>query len=507
MSDETQTRPDAVASTAPGSPPARLDRRLGVTGIVLLVVAAVAPLGVVAGTFPVIFAASGSPALPLYMALATTVLLLFSVGFTRMSKRVKNAGAFYAYIRAGLGRIPGVGAATLAITSYVFVLVGANVYLGVFAAAVTDDLTGVETTWWPWSLATLLIVAVLGYRDIEVSARVLGVLLALEILVILVVDGAVVLRGGAEGLTSEPLLPNALTSGSSGIGIMFAFFAFFGFEATAVFREEAKDPDRTIPRATYLAVILVGSFYLLTSWAVVIGVGVDEVVATSQQSPESVVPGLAAVYVSKVCSDILQILVVTSTLAAVLSFHNVIARYQYSLARTGLLPRRMGDVHPRHRAPSFSSVVLSVVCVVFTVGLLLSGLDPVTETYAWLVGAATLGLLTLMSLTSLSVIVYFRRNPDPAGGLWRTVVAPFLAFAGMAYVMYLAVANFDLLVGSAPAATVLKVVMVLSLVVGCATAAILRFRSPARYALLAGDDVADDEARMTVERAHPDSKE
>ncbi|MFF9044468.1 hypothetical protein [Streptomyces parvulus] len=75
-----------------------LHRGLGVAQIVFMVVAAAAPLGLVAGGVPLAFAVSGSPGMPRYFALSTVLLLIFAVGFTLMAGRVRNAGAFYAYI-------------------------------------------------------------------------------------------------------------------------------------------------------------------------------------------------------------------------------------------------------------------------------------------------------------------------------------------------------------------------------------------------------------------------
>ena len=54
------------------------------------------------------------------------------------------------------------------------------------------------------------------------------------------------------------------TNGILGIAVLFALTGFIGFEATAVFRDEARDPERTIPRATYAAVLIIGAFYAVT---------------------------------------------------------------------------------------------------------------------------------------------------------------------------------------------------------------------------------------------------
>ncbi|MFG2602743.1 hypothetical protein ACGFT2_04125 [Streptomyces sp. NPDC048514] len=112
-------------------------------------------------------------------------------------------------------------------------------------------------------------------------------------------DVGIVGRGGAHGLTAKPLLPSIPGNGSLGLGMMFAFYGFIGFEATAVFRVAAKDPGVTVPRATYAAIPVIGIFSSFTVWAVVVGVGVDSVTGAAKADPEGLVRTLARSYVGR----------------------------------------------------------------------------------------------------------------------------------------------------------------------------------------------------------------
>ncbi|MFF8571674.1 APC family permease [Streptomyces sp. NPDC015140] len=457
-----------------------LNRGLGVSQVVFMVVAAAAPLGLVAGGVPLAFAVSGSPGMPLYFALSTVMLLIFAVGFTQMAGRVRNAGAFYAYVQAGLGRIPGLSAATLALFSYTLLLVGVNAYVGVATSNVIERYADVGSPWWLWAFVSLGIIAFLGYRDIELSAKVLGAVLVLETLLLLVMDFGILGHGGAHGLTAEPLSPSIVGNGSLGLGVMFAIFGFIGFEATAVFRNETKDPDVTVPRATYVAILMIGVFYSFTVWAIVVGVGVESVTGAAKADPEGLVLTLARSYVGSVWADVMQVLLIASQFACVLAFHNVVTRYQFALSRSGALPAPLGVVHPRHRAPSSSSAVASAVASVTTLVVVALDLDPIGDLYTWFSGAATLGIVLLMAATSLAVIGYFRRAGDQQS-VWRTSVAPAVAFLGLACVVYLMVVNFPLLVGTTGGAWVIGGCVALSAVVGVVQALILRARRPTVY--------------------------
>ncbi|MER6175278.1 APC family permease [Streptosporangium sp. NPDC001681] len=475
--------PQTAEPAGPGGKTALLHRGLGVGSIVFMVIAAVAPLGAACAVLPLVFALSGNAAAPLYFLSAVVVLCVFAVGFTLMSRRVQNAGAFYSYVQAGLGKISGAGTASLALVSYYLLLIGLYALLGVSAAAVVDQYLGLTVDWWVPAFAFLIVVALLGYRDIEVSAKVLGVALVLEALVVLVIDIAILAQGGVSGFSAQPLDPSHAFDGTPGLGLMFAFFAFIGFEATAVFRSEATNPTRTIPRATYIAVALIGTMYAFTSYSIAIGIGADGAAAVSGADPSNVVQNLATQYVGTAMEDAVRILLVTSVFACVLSFHNVVARYQFNLANGKLLPGFLGEVHPKHRAPSHSSVVVTVMSVVVLVLMLLLGLDPITEVYTWFSGAATLGVIALMALTSISVIAFHRRYHADTP-LWGSLLAPVLSLIGLGFVLYMIVRNFDLLVGTNAAATAILVALAASFVIGAVVTAVTRARRPDRYAEL-----------------------
>lgn len=462
-------------------PDVTLSRDLGVGAIVFMVVAAAAPLGVVAATFPIVIGLEGSVGAPLYFVLVTILLTLFSVGYTLMSRYVPNAGAFYSYIQAGFGRVFGTGAATLALLSYFVLLIGITAYFGVSASNLVRTDLHIDLPWSFWMFAGFVIAGYLGYHNVDLSAKVLGVALILESLIVTIMDVAIIAKGGHHGLSASPLSFGHFGEGAPGLGLMFAFFCFFGFEATAVFRNEAKDPARTVPRATYIAVISIGVFYAISVWCVVMGLGVDRAVAQSNANPEGVVLNLAGSYVAPIMHDIMLILLVSSQFACTLSFHNVVTRYQYTMGTKGVLPRWISAVSPKHLTPSRSSLVLSVLCLVSTVIVVVLRLDPITQVYTWLSGAATLGIILMMALTGLAVMAYFHKN-DVEHSRWHTLIAPAVSSAGLFAVLVLVIKYFNMLVGGKTSAAIAIIAVVaLSFVVGLVIAARMRVSRPGDY--------------------------
>ena len=442
---------------------------LGVGSIVFMVVAAAAPLTVIAGTVPLGIAIGNGAAFPATFALCAVVLLLFAVGFCAMSRHVPNAGAFYSYVERGLGRAPGMGAAFLALATYTAVQLAVYGYIGAILDGLVQNYGGPALPWWLYSVAALAVTGVLGYRRIELSSRVLGVLLIAEVAIVLIFDAVVVGRG--TNLSTALLVPAQIGSGSVGVAIMFAVASFIGFEATAVFRDEARDPDRTIPRATYLALVLIGAFYTLSSWAVVSAWGDTEAVAQAGADPGNMLLTTITNTLGPVGGDIAQLLLVTSLFAAILSFHNVLARYFFALGGSGALPAACGRSHATHGSPHVASLTQSGTALLFVAVFALSGMDPVTEVFAWMAGTATLGVLALMALTCLAVVVFFRRtgvDPRP----WQTLIAPALGLIGLLGCLWLTVSNFSTLIGgSTGLAVAIGAVLVVFFVAGAAWSA------------------------------------
>ena len=269
---------------------------------------------------------------------ATVILLLFSVGFTAMTPHVDEAGAFFSYVRKALGLPVGIGIAFVAIVSYVALEAGVYGLLGLAGVGVVELFGGPSVSWWVFAAAAFAVTTYLGYRNITLSSRVLAVLLTAEIAIVAVLDLVIVVQGGDHGLSTGIVHPQAIFSGSLGIGLLFAIISYVGFEATAIFRDEARTPERTIPRATYLSLILIGVFYAITSWALISAWGDEQAVAQATDAGGTFLGDTAARYIGVFGADVITVLYFTSLFACILAFHNVASRYIFALARKDVLP-------------------------------------------------------------------------------------------------------------------------------------------------------------------------
>ncbi|MGO1992322.1 MAG: APC family permease [Corynebacterium sp.] len=444
--------PTPVTTTTTQDAPTLRKGSLTTTSIVFMVIAAAAPLTVIGGALPIGMAAGNGAGYPTMYAVGAVILVLFSVGLTTMSKYISEPGAFYSYVETAFGRRLGMGTAYLALLTYTAIQFAVYGFLGQQLTLLVAPVADVP--WWVFSLATAAVVGYLGYRSIELSSRALGVLLVAEIAIVVLLDVVIVGRGGAEGLNADPFLPENVFSGAMGVGLMMAMAGFIGFESTTVFRSEARDSDRTVPRATYISVAVIGIFYTVSGWAVVQAWGTDNVVDAAVSNPDEMIATTAVNYLGAWSGPVVHVLLLTSLFACVLSFHNVLTRYQHAISHKRGLPRRLRAVHLTYRSPHMSSIVQTATVAVLTVVCALLGMDPVVEIFTWFSGLATLTIIIIMLLVSVAVIVYFRSRPTLPVGTWKRTVAPVLAFLGLAAALYFIGANLTMLVGGSSAVAV-----------------------------------------------------
>lgn len=466
----------------PGSVSAALARdRLGVPSVVYFVLAGVAPLTVTAGVVTTAYAVTGLTSVPAAFIVVGVVLSLFSVGYVAMARHISNAGAFYAFISRGLGREAGVAGALIALLAYNLLQVGLYGILGPTVESYVQQETGTDIKWWIWALLAWALVTALGLIRVDLSGRVLGVLLTLEVLVIiaLTIDGGLHPAGGK--VTFTTLNPGDLTKGGIGAVLAIAVLGYVGFEQSPVYAEEARDSRRTIPAATYFALAVIGVVYAAASWVMSIHYGAGNVAKTAASQG----PGMLFAMGSHFLNTAGQILFMTSLFAAALAFHNACWRYAFSLGREQVLPGSFGRTGV-NGVPRTASALQSVVGLGVILAYAAGGWNPQTDLFFWLGTTGGFGILILLALTSIAVVRYFAVHPGEEN-LWRRVIAPGISVLVLLVMVYLCANNYSLLLGyTSPSAPgkVLPSMFAVAAVVGVLWALYLRSNRPEVYEVI-----------------------
>ena len=476
----TQVEPQAEHSSV-------RDRRrtLSTRHVVFVVIAAAAPMAAMIGNVPVAFLYGNGPGLPAAFAIAGVALLCFCVGYAAMSRRVVNTGAFYTYVARGIGKPPAVGAAYLAVLSYTALTIGLAGAFGYFIQL------GTGITWQVPSALAIIIVATLGYRSADLSAKVLGTLMLLEFLILIVFDAAIGFHKGVDALPAAALAPHNIFSGSIGIALMFAFTSFVGFESGALYGEETANPEHSIPKATYIAVASVGIFYFLTTWFAVGSFGVSQthaaaVAARAQSSDKlgNLLIDQGTKYVGSAFGTLMGLLLCTSVLASMLAVHNASSRYLFALGRERVLPASLGRYHGRFLSPHVGSLTVTAITTVVVGAFAAAGLDPYLNLATSMIGLSTLGVVALQVLAAISIIAFFRRRGER--DYWRTVIFPGIGAVALAAAFVLAIVHYPTLVGTDnPLIDGVPWLLAVAIIGGLITGLWLRRKRPAIYAKIA----------------------
>jgi len=469
--------------------------RLGVPQVVFFILSAVAPLTVVAGVVTTLYAVTGLSAIGAGFVVVAVVLAVFSAGYVAMARHITNAGALYAFISRGLGRPAGVGGALVAVLAYNALQVGLYGMFGPTVAGYMQDKFDLSAPWWAWSLGAWFIVAILGLLRVDLNGAVLAILLSAEIVIVVILTVAG-LGDPAGGFPLTSLSPQDLL-GAAGVGALLvtALLGYVGFEASAVFSEESRNPRRTVPVATYLSLAVIGVVYAAASWAMSVHYGNDNVAAVAGEQG----PGMLFAMANSTIADIANILFMTSLFAAMLSFHNAVGRYMFALGREHVLPSPLGRTHERTGAPRVASLTQSVIGLGVIVLYAAAGWDPMVQLFFWLGTTGGFGVLCLLAASAIAVISFFARD-SRGENLWRRLIAPALAGLALLAMVWAGVDNYPTLLGVEPGATIawaLPTAYALAAIIGLLYGALLRQSRPAAYELIGFGTAASTDSTAT----------
>jgi amino acid transporter len=455
-----------------------------------------------------------------------------------MAKHITTTGAFYGFISHGLGQIWGMASGLLATFAYVVFegsLIGGCAY---FANDAVNTIAGVNVPWLVFAIAAIVIIAALCHFHISLTAAILSVTLVSEVMVLFALAFSVIFKGGGPDgfMLDKTIAPQrafeslpagafgtAAAAGSMAIGLFFAFWSWVGFETTAVYGEESRNPKKIIPRATLIAVVGLGLFYTFISAIVLAGNGAKaSVEASISASPLDLFFKLVNANLGGVLLDIYKILLVIGSFACALAFHNAASRYLFALGReipSAAVQKTVGAAHPKHGSPYIASAIQTVITLVIV--LLFAfftavqvpdsngnpvdtpALVPYTNIYGLLALIGTAAILLVQAICSAAVIWYFWVRKTHRGNVITTLIAPVLGGAAMLYVVWTLWDNRAFAAGLAANSLVFKTgpyVILAFFVVGLAYAVWMRFAKPGTYAEI-GRTVMEESHERTEEPA------
>jgi amino acid transporter len=463
---------------------------LGLPQILFCIVTGSAPLAAMMFNDPLSGLGIGI-SVPAAFMIATVSFTFFSVAYIEMARRVTTAGGIYSYTSYGFGRIIGLGTAVGIAAAYMLFSVGVNGVTSYFAQTSIDDLTGFSMDWRIYAYILIALLFIITYFHIEWIARILGLFLLGELLILMIFAFAVVVKGGGpDGIVWGALNPAGIFSGgegvdgaarvfgasAAGVGFFAAYWSWIGFEMAPNYAEEARNPKKMMAYAIYISCIGLGVLYTFWSWMLISAYGSSKDQwpwAVSQQygikdAPASVgLPSgdyasvfypVAQEFAGVAVKDLFQILIITGSFACSLAFWNTANRYLFAMGRERILPSALGRTHSTHKSPFVATVIVGIfvaaVTLLFAAGWVGTGQqaalgvtesDPIVALFqigTWLPFQGNMLLLPIMALCDLAILVYFLKPENRDGFHWfKTLVAPIIGAGSISFAVWLMLQN------------------------------------------------------------------
>jgi amino acid transporter len=427
------------AGTAPlAEAPSDLSRNaLTLSGLVILGIAYMGLALTAYFNFGIMEGITG-PVVPLAFAAVTLLMLPTAASYAVMNARRPSTGATLTWLWEAT--TPGLGAwlGWILVITYLVGCLLQPVMFGLFFNSFLN-VFNVHTNTLTAMVAGIGAVFVVGYltkRDIRVSARTLGYLIATEAGFVALLSLYIIIKQGFAGdLSFRPLVPSAASSWTGFLNaLLFAVLAIAAFDIVAPMAEETRTPRALVPRATILVTIGAGIYWVFTSFGIVNGVSSSTMASYVNSGQFTPIYLLAAHYIGW-----LKILVPLTGFTAVFAAFSAISiaadRQLYALARERMAPRIFA-VTDKNKNPWNAQLLVLGCCIVLPILITLYQDNNPLEAFGWIGESYVFLVLIPYTLTCVANIFYhFRYHREEIN--WLTnLLLPVLGIIINAYIFY-----------------------------------------------------------------------
>ena len=381
-------------------------------------------------------------AAPLTIIVAGVAIALLGNTLSQFSRAQPSTGGFITFVGKTFGGTSAVTTALLCGAGYIIAISSVLAICGGYLSMMLQYYFNWNVPWVIFSVIFTAGAMVMMYRGVAVSTKLAGLFFGFELLVLVVVSVAALIKNGGH-LSAVPFEPSHITNGFSGLaaGFPLAIYLFIGWENSAALAEETNNPRRNVPRAVYMSVALMSVGYILYAYATATGFLYSVAGLNSAAIPFITVAhgALAAFALFAYLAGL------TSTLGVLIAAVNSQARLIFNAGREGLLPRWLGRVHPQRRTPVnaiFAFIAIAtVIILVWALLHLVGGAKQSGQMNAlnFFVDSSTMGtilLLVVYFLSNLALPFYYRRYRPQEFNILRHAVLPVLGMIAVGVPVY-----------------------------------------------------------------------
>ncbi|KHL10663.1 amino acid transporter [Mumia flava] len=376
-------------------------------------------------------APEAGPAVVISFVIAAVTAGLTALCYAELAGSVPVSGSSYSYAYATMGEVVAMGVAACLLLEYGVsasaVAVGWSEYLNqlldnLFGWEIPKALAAAPEAGGVVNLPSMILVAMcalLLIRGASESATINAIMVLIKVGVLVMFIAI-----AATGWNSDNLAEFA-PFGVAGIQAASAtiFFSYIGLDAVSTAGDEVKDPEKTMPRAIIMALIIVSTLYVL--------VALTAVAAQPWEDFEGQEAGLAQILENVTGSTWPSTVLAAGAVISIFSITLVViygqTRILFTMSRDGMIPPVFSKVNPRTLTPIPNTIIVSTVVAI------VAGFVPLN----WLLDTVSIGTLVAFMTVSAGVIILRRRAPD----LERSFKVPFypvlpiLSIAACIYVL------------------------------------------------------------------------
>jgi len=427
---------------APAEAAERLRRgALGLVDISASTMANIGPAYSFYFSFGLIVVTAGIAA-PLTIVAAGVAIVFLGNTLSQFSRAQPSTGGFITFVGKSFGGTSAVTTALLCGAGYIIAISSVLAVSGWFLGFTLNYYFGWNV---PWIIFSVLLTGgsvVMMLRGVAVSTKLAGFFFGFELLVLLIVSVAALVKNGGH-LSFTPFEPSHITSGFSGLaaGFPLAVYLFIGWENSAALAEETGNPRRNVPRAVFLSIGLMGFSYLLLAYSIVTGFGYN---GAKLSAASDLIPFLTVAHGILAGGAVIGYLAgLTSTLGVLIAAVNSQARLIFNAGREGLLPRWIGKVHPVRRTPINAIYVFvgiaGAIILGWALGHLIGGNAGSMNGLTFFDESGTMGtilILVVYFLANAALPFYYRRYRPAEFRLVKHAVLPVLGMIVIAIPIY-----------------------------------------------------------------------
>jgi amino acid transporter len=385
----------------------------------------------------VIMAGLGSP---LVLVAAIIAIALLGNTLAQFSRAHPSTGGFITFVGKTFGGTSAVTTALLCGVGYIIAISSVLVISGGFLSIMIQYYTGTAIPWVIFSAIFTAAAMFMMFRGVAVSTKLAGFFFAFELLVLLVVSIATLIKHGGH-LSGVPFEPSKITHGFTGLAAAFplGIYLFIGWENSAALAEETNNPRRNVPRAVFISVALMAFTYLLVAYSTVSGFGYNATALTGAEIPFISVSHDVATWLTFVA----YLAGLTSTLGVLIAAVNSQCRLIFNAGREGLLPRWIGYVHPVRRTPVNAIITFvgfaSAVTLVWALGHWIGGHGDSLSALNFFFESSTMGTILILVVyfaANLALPFYYRKYRPDEFHIIKHIVLPVLGMVAIAVPVY-----------------------------------------------------------------------